>query len=257
MITHSRIQKTSIPIILVSLVSLILPISSSVAADGMSFAISPRAYLTSIDTGDYSEIATVPLGGLSFTFGPKGGNWDLTFNGLVGSGDSDLTLLSDNTWGLINSGKFEIDRADYEVLWRYRLKDSPVYVGVGARYVDAEERYISTDFGLLETDFSEITLGEFAVGFSTQVTEGSRHSMFGNLLIGLGTFDYKAVEVFTPDELDDGTSFIVDANIGYQYVMTEVTSFSARYRVIAVGSSGELTQQDTVQGPEVAFTFRF
>ena len=223
----------------------------------MSFAVSPRVYLTSIDTSDYSEIASVPLGGLSLTFGPKGGNWDLSINGLAGSGDSDLTFLSDGVWGLQNGGKFEIDRVDYEALYRYRLSDSPVYFGFGLRYVDVEEQYIGAVEGLLETDFTEITLGEFAVGFSRQVTEGSRHSMFANLLLGFGQFDYKAIEVGEPDILDDGSAFLVDTNVGWQYVMTEQTSISARYRVIAVVSSGELDEQDTVQGPEFAFTFRF
>lgn len=257
MLTHKRIRRIVSSIVLTSLASLFLPMSTSAAAEGMSFAISPRAYLTSIATSDYSEITRVPLAGLSVTFGPKGGDWDLTINGLVGSGDSSLTFLSDMVWGLQNGGDFEIDRVDYEALYRYRLQDSPVYIGFGLRYVDVEEKYIGAVEGLLETDFTEITIGEFAVGFSRQVKEGSRHSMFANLLLGFGQFDYKAIEVGEPDILDDGTAFLVDANVGWQYVMSEQTSFSARYRVIAVESSGDIDSQDTVQGPELAFTFRF
>ena len=90
-----------------------------------------------------------------------------------------------------------------------------------------------------------------------QVSEGSRHALFSNLLIGVGAFDFLAVEVGEPDIADDGTSLIVDANLGYQYVINQTSSFSTRYRVIAVQSSGLEDELDVVHGPEVAFTFRF
>ena len=260
MLTHTRIRKIGLSVISVSLVSLILPLSTPAAAEGVSFAISPRAYLTWIDTSDYSEVASVVLGGLSMTVGPSGGNWDITINGLAGSGDSNWTELADTVWNPFwgpESGKFEIDRDDYEILYRYRLKDSPVYFGFGGRFIDVQEDYVHNSVGLIERDTSEITLGEIAVGFSTQVSEGSRHSVFGNLLVGIGKFDYLAVEIFEPDWVDDGTAMMLDANIGYQYVMSESVSFSTRYRVIAVQSMGFEDQQDTVHGPDLAFTFRF
>ncbi len=219
------------------------------------FSVSPRVYYTFIDTSDFSEVGGVWMGGLSLTAGPADGNWDLTLNALFGDGDSDFTGLAENVWN--QTGQWEIDRVDYEALWRYRLKDSPAYVGFGVRFIDVEEQYIGDFSGGLEVDTTEIWLGEIAVGFSMQVSEGSRHALFSNLLIGVGAFDFLAVEVGEPDIADDGTSLIVDANLGYQYVINQTSSFSTRYRVIAVQSSGLEDELDVVHGPEVAFTFRF
>lgn len=232
----------------------IAPIASA-QDGGMNFAISPRLYYTFIDTSDYSEVAGVVMGGLSLTVGPGGGNWDLTLNGLVGDGDADWTGLAESTW--FQTGQFEIDRTDYELIWRRRLTDSPVYLGLGARMVDVEEMYIGDISGLIETDTTELTFGEFIVGFSTQVSEGSRHSLFGSFLFGVGTFDYVAVEVGEPDDTDDGSALLFDVNLGYQYVINQTVSFSTRYRIIAVNSDGFESSQDTVHGPELAFTFRF
>lgn len=254
-----RIRGLSILSVVLALLGILVsPIASAQDSDGASFAISPRIYYTFIDTSDWSEVADVLMGGLSLTFGPAGGNWDLTLNGLDGSGDSDWTALSENPftgWG--DTGQYEIDRADYEALWRYRLKDSPVYIGLGVRYIEVEEQFIGDTLGLVEVDTTEILLGEFAVGFSTQASEGSRHSMFGNLLVGIGQFDGLVAEVGVVDIEDDGSSLMIDTNIGYQFVINQTTSISTRYRVIGVQSSGEEDTVVVVHGPELAFTFRF
>jgi len=253
-----QMQKPKIIVLSVVLASMGILSAPTVSAqdnDGASFSISPRLYYTFIDTSDYSEVAGVLLGGLSLTAGPAGGNWDITLNALVGDGDSEWTDLAEGTWN--ETGYFEIDRTDYEMLWRYRLKDSPVYIGLGVRQVEAEEVYTGDVTGWWETDTSEMLLAEFAVGFSAQASEGSRHSMFGNLLIGVGSFDYLAEEWGEIDDEDDGSALLIDANLGYQYVINQTVSFSVRYRVIGLQTSGYSDALDTVHGPDLAFTFRF
>jgi hypothetical protein len=198
------------------------------------------------------------MGGLSLTFSPAGSNWDITLNGLNGSGDSDFTDLSESFgagWG--QSGQYDIDRKDYEILYRYRLEESPIYLGLGFRYVDAEEIYTGDRDGVVEVETTEVSLGELAVGFSTQASEGSRHSVFGNLLLGVGSFDYLSAGPSYEDVVEDGTSIMMDANIGYQYVINQSTSFSARYRAIALQSNGDETDTSVIHGPDLAFTFRF
>jgi len=231
------------------------PMASAQDTDGASFSISPRLYYTFIGTGDYSEVTGALLSGLSLTAGPAGGNWDITLNGLDGDGDSDWTDLSERIWG--ETGFYEINRTDYELLWRYRLQDSPVYIGLGARQVDTEDVYTGDITGWWETGTTEMVFGEFAVGFSAQASEGSRHSMFGNLLVGLGSFDYLVEEYGEVDSEVDGTALLFDANLGYQYVINQTVSFSARYRVIALQLSAYSDSIETVHGPELALTFRF
>ncbi len=240
------------------LVSFLLGLSISATAtagDSVNLSISPRAYFTSIDSSDFSEVGFVPLGGLSVTVGPAIGNWDVTLNVLVGSGDSDFTELAEFDFG--QTGQWEIERLDYEALWRYRFKDSPAYIGFGARFVDIEEELIGDVTGRVEFETTELLMAEIALGLSGQVSEGSRHSLFGNLLLGLGTFESNLMELGEPDDLDDGSAFLADANIGYQYVINESSSFSARYRVIAAQTFGFEDLLTVVHGPEIALTFRF
>ncbi len=229
---------------------------TSIAGENVNFSISPRAYFTYIDSSDFAEVTPVTLGGLSITIGPAAGSWDLTVSGLVGSGDSGFTELAEDAFGG-QEGQFEIDRVDYEALWRYRFKDSPVYIGFGARFIDIEEEFIGEFSGPVEFQTTEIVLGEFAVGLSGQVSEGSRHSLFSNLVVGIGSFESDLMEVGEPDDSDDGATFLFDANLGYQYVMNQTSSISARYRVIAVQTAGFEDELTVVHGPEIALTFRF
>ena len=254
-----RMTRVLIPSMALATLGIMLaPVASAQDEGGVNFSISPRIYVTSLDAGAFAETATGVLGGLSLTIGPAGGNWDISLNALDGSGDSDFGFLAESPfsgWG--QSGEYEFDRADYEILYRYRLEDSPVYIGIGYRDVDIEETYTGDIDGLVETETSELSMVEFALGFSTQASEGSKHGVFGNLLLGFGSFDYLSEEVGFADSEDDGSSILADANVGYQYLMSRKTSFSARYRVIAVQSNGEESESSLVHGPEIAFTFRF
>lgn len=230
---------------------------TAVAEDGASFAVSPRLYYTWIDTSDYSETASVPMGGLSLTFAPRGSNWDFTLNALVGNGDSAMTALAEKPFEYGQSGTYDVDRKDYELVIRYRLENSPVYIGFGVRSVNLTEDYTGDIDGLLETDETDLSFAEFGVGFSSAVSEGSRHSMFANLLLGIGKFDYNGEEFGYAQYSDDGSALLFDTNFGYQYVIGKSTSLSARYRIIAVTTYGEEEEGNVVHGPEVAFTFRF
>ena len=241
-----RLSSVLIPSTALALLGLTLaPAASAQDEGGVNFSVSPRMYITSLDAGAYAETATGVLGGLSLTFGPAGGNWDISLNALDGSGDSDFSSLAESPFaGWAQSGEYEFDRADYEILYRYRL-------------VDLEETYTGDIDGLLETETNELSFLEFALGFSTQASEGSKHGVFGNLLLGFGSFDYLSDEVGVGTIEDDGSAILADANVGYQYLMSRKASFSARYRVIAVQSNGEETESSLVHGPEIAFTFRF
>ena len=254
-----RTTRVMVPSTALALLGLTVgPVASAQDDGGFNFSISPRAYLTAVDASEWSETTTAFMGGLSLTFGPVGGNWDLTVNGLSGSGDSDFTFLSENPilgWG--QSGTYEFDRVDYEIVYRYRLEDSPVFIGFGARYIEVEEIFDGDIDGVVETETTDTTMGEFMVGFSTQASEGSKHGVFGNLLLGIGSFDYLSVGPSFADVTDDGTAIMIDTNIGYQYLMNRSSSFSARYRAIVVQVNAENSETTTVHGPEIAMTFRF
>ena len=245
-----RMTRVLVPSSALALLGLTLaPVASAQDEGGVNISVSPRLYVTALDAGAFAETATGVLGGLSVTVGPAGRNWDISLNGLAGSGDSDfgaLALSPISGWG--QSGTYEYDRADYEILYRYRLEDSPVYVGFGYRDVEIEETYTGDISGLLETETTDLSMVEFALGFSTQASEGSKHGVFGNLLLGFGSFDYLSEEIGFADSEDDGSAILADANVGYQYLMNRKSAFSARYRVIAVQTNGEESESSLVHG---------
>ena len=238
--------------ILALLALLVAPIAS--AQDGVTFSISPRLYSTFMDAGDYSEVTGLIMAGMSLTAGPATGTWDLTVNALVGDGVGAWTQLSEYVWN--QTGKYKVQRTDVELVWHRRLPAVPVYLGLGARFVDLEESYIGDRNGLLETDTTKLMIGEFHVGFLTQASKDGRHTLFGNFVGGVGTLDYLAVEVGEPDTKADGLAILFDLNTGYQYVFNR-HSVSARYRIIAMNTVSDQGALNTVHGPEIAYTFRF
>jgi hypothetical protein len=251
--------------ILVVLGILVAPTAS--AQDGVTFSISPRLYSTYMDTGDYSEVTGLLMPGLSMTAGPASGKWDVTVNALFGDGLGEWTQLSEIVWG--QTGEYQIKRTDIEVFWHGRPAQNPVYLGAGVRWVGLEESYIGDRNGWLETDTTHLIFGEFNVGFFTQVSPESRHSLFGNFVAGAGRFDYRAVEMGQRDITDSGPALMFEINTGYQFAFNRNSDpnvdgnskrnsiVSVRYRIIAVNTAGAQAAQHTVHGPEIAYTFRF
>ena len=223
--------------------------------NGVTFSISPRLYSTFIDAGDFSEVTGVVMAGASFTAGPARGTWDLTVNALLGEGVGAWTPLSEIVWR--QTGHYEVQRTDIELVWHRRLPAGPVYLGLGARYIDLEESYIGDGYGLLETDSTKLMFGEFHVGFLTPASKDGRHTLFGNFVGGVGTLDYLAVEAGEPDISAGGFAVLIDLNTGYQFVFNRHSSVSGRYRIIAVNTMSDEAALHTVHGPEIAYTFRF
>jgi hypothetical protein len=225
------------------------------AQDGAAFSISPRLYSTFMDTGDYSEVTGIVMGGVSITAGPARGIWDLTVNALVGNGVGEWTALSEIVWR--QTGHYEVQRTDVELVWHRRLPAGPVYLGLGGRFVNLEESYIGDRYGLLETDTTKLMFGEFHVGFLTPASKDGRHTLFGNFVGGVGTLDYRAVEAGEPDINAGGVAVLFDLNTGYQFGVNRHSSLSGRYRIIAVNTVSDQAAQHTFHGPEIAYTFKF
>lgn len=156
-------------------------------------------------------------------------------------------------------------RTDLELLYRTRVPDLDVHWFVGARWTLMEEEakgepgFLFTASGTNRLDQStNFYLGEIGVSFSTPVDRRGKHVLFGNFMTGIG---YEIQEVTNrvasgePGNHSDIIPFL-DANIGYQYVITANMNVHIRYRSFVLR---EIKREEVMalHGPEVGATFRF
>jgi len=211
--------------------------NSVMAKDKIDYSISPRFYLSALSIGGVKggvDLSVMPMAGLSFTVYPLE-HYDFTFNFLYG--------------GASNDTPSEMERVDIELLIRRTFTDSPFYFSFGYRYVN-----FKYESGIYKED-NNAHLIEFGPGFSTSISDNNKHSLFANLVLGIGAFDIVAEN---PTFNDDGFSYGIDGNIGYQYLISRAMSISTRYRIIALHSFGsELQSNVLAHGPDIAFTYRF
>lgn len=257
----------------VPVVALMLAVLCVVPVDAQQppvFSVSPRFYLTWVESSEFYEPVTLPIGGLTLSVAPFV-NWDFVINGLYGEGDSKFREAAKNSeFGFGGNGHVDVTRTDIELLARYRIPDSPVFLMIGGRYVRFEEEFFlnattPTFFaGKVEETTTQIYVGEVGVGFTAPISKDGRHSAFGNVLFGFGAFDNevrpKNCRFDCSDERtnDDGFAYLVDTNVGYQYSIADWMSVGARYRIIAVQRNGHPDSDlSVVHGPEFALTFRF
>ena len=131
-------------------------------------------------------------------------------------------------------------RTDLELLYRTRVPDSDVHRFVGARWTLMEEEakgepgFLFTASGTNRLDQStNFYLGEIGVSFSTPVDRRGKHVLFGNFMTGIGYEIQEVTNRVSSAEPGDHSGLIpfLDANIGYQYVITANMNVHIRYRV--------------------------
>lgn len=215
------------------------------AQEGPRFSVSPRLYLTWISGGD--EPLVMPLFGVSASTSVSS-RWDATFTTLYGEANNQ------SVDGTANENK----RFDFELLARYRIPQSPVYLVGGYRNINIRSKHYDTSGSYLGSAKINLYLGELGAGFATRISKSGRHAMFGNMTLGYGIQKEAQSGFSGPDQSSSRGSFLIDTNLGYQYAIERWLAVSARYRMIAVTSTydGD-THQNFVFGPEVAVTFRF
>lgn len=221
-------------------------VNTASAQEAPRFSVSPRLYMTWISGGD-EEPMQMPLYGISAsaTLAPQ---WDLTFTTLYGTGSNTSVDGLD---------KNENERLDFELLGRYRIPESPIYLVGGYRNINVEGEHFTS--GVLQgTSEINIHLGELGMGFATRVSKSGRHAMFGNMVAGYGTQQSEQTGFGGGTQTSSDPTLMLDSNLGYQYAIERWLSLSARYRMIVVSTEDNgVTRQNFVFGPEIAATFRF
>ena len=249
------------------------PALAQTKADAWDIEISPRFWYMMFNPTPFddltvaqqtNETAEFPLYGFSVNVKPAGfQNSDFIFTGFRGSADVKGRIFTAS--GVTSRLNTDATRTDLELLYRTRVPDSDVHWFVGARWTLMEEEakgepgFLFTASGTNRLDQStNFYLGEIGVSFSTPVDRRGKHALFGNFMTGIGYEIQEVTNRVSSAEPGDHSGLIpfLDANIGYQYVITANMNVHIRYRSFVLR---ELKREEVMalHGPEVGVTFRF
>jgi len=225
--------------------------------------VNPTPFIDSPLFQQTNEDAEFPMYGFSLRVAPPNftkADFLLTFF----RGSDSVKGRSIDAFGNSSRHVTDATRTDVELLYRRRIPESNARWFAGVRWVLFEEDSrvdpgfvfpaSGTDRLEEETNFY---LGEIGVSFSTPLDLSAKHLLFGNFTTGFG-YESQVVEnrgtSASPD--NDGFFPFIDANIGYQYVLTESLSFHVRYRTFVLR---EVVRDQIValHGPEVGIGFLF
>ncbi len=231
------------------------------------FAVTPRfqySFLNFNASGQQNRFdsATIPFyGGTVEVVPPTLRNWSFLLTVMDGSDyGGGFTQISSGQ----RIGTYEIHRRDIEALLRYRIEGTGVSLFGGFRYIRQRVRttldapgfiFFNTGTPLFDNKIN-FYLAELGGGYSHPLTPRGEHSLFGNLVVGLGK------SRSTTNAINDVPfnlfAVTFDANAGYNWQFANCCAFQARYRAFVFPAGNRTFKDLAVQhGPEVGLTFRF
>jgi len=269
-------------LVTIILCTLLIGVSSAAEPEGKSsnpiFSITPRVWYASMNMNNYNE-STISQGttksmnmllyGATLTLSPP--VWpqiDFLLTGLHGTADN--TGRGVSTAGYTSDWRTNATRTDIELLARYRIKDSPVNVFAGLRYLeyDTDENFITPGFIWTATDSSKRTrertywIPEIGVGLTGDITGSGRHRLFGNITLG---YAFGKQKVGNPKPSYDGSEdsndngVTVDTNVGYELTIIKHLAFHVRYRAFVMKNQDytDSSSYSVIHGPEAGFKLSF
>jgi len=231
------------------------------------FAITPRIQYSFLNFNASDQTsrfgsAEIPFyGGTIEVIPPGQRTWSFLVTVMDGS-DYGLDFTQRATGQHI--GTAEIHRRDIEALVRYRLEGTGVSLFGGFRHIRQRVRttldqpgfiFFNTGTPLLDNKIN-FYLAELGGGYSHPLTPGGKHSLFGNLVVGLGK------SRATTNSINDVpfNLFVVtfDVNAGYNWQFASCCAVQTRYRAFVFPAGSKTFKDLAVQhGPEVGLTLRF
>jgi len=231
------------------------------------FAVTPRlqySFMNFNASGPQNrlESATIPFYGGTVEVVPPGlRNWSFLLTVMDGSDyGGDFTQISSGQ----RIGTYEIHRRDIEALIRYRFDNSGLSLFGGFRYIRQRVRttldapgFVFFNTGTPRFDNkTSFYLAEIGAGYAHPLSADGAHSLFGNLVVGLGK------SRATTNSINDQpfNLFVVtfDANAGYNWQFANCCALQARYRAFVFPAGNRTFKDLAVQhGPEIGLTFRF
>ncbi len=237
------------------------------AQEGWQFLITPRvqySFLNFNASGQQNrfESADIPFYGGTIEFIPAGSRqWSFLLTVMDGSDYGlDFTQISSGR----RIGTSEIHRRDLEMLVRYRLEGTGVSLFGGFRWIRQRVRttldqpgfiFFNTGTPLFDNKVN-FYLAELGAGYAHPLSPGGEHSLFGNLVVGLGKS--RATTNAINDVPFNLFAVTFDVNAGYNWQFANCCALQARYRAFVFPAGNQTFKDLAVQhGPEVSLTFRF
>lgn len=234
------------------------------SANHKEWTITPRVWMVKnswtaqnlASTSALSSSPEYPFYGATVRYGPSGlPKFDFLLSYFDGGGDYEIF---DGGAKVRNARD---DRQDVELLVRQKLDDSNFHILYGLRYITFD--YYENDLtGLRRGEgTSETILGEVGVGFNKSMFQDSdKHNLFANLTVGYGTgksddkvFNAAGAQTSTPSSSSGVTAF--DANVGYQYAITDSMAVHTRYRLFH--TDDDKGGDANMSGPEIGLSYSF
>jgi hypothetical protein len=232
-----------------------------------TFSITPRIWFGNLDQvegeGERIEAFVIPLAGLTLTFSPRSlPNTNFLLTILAGEGDGDFVYYQ------IPGGTAEAERLDIEFLVRRNFPNRTFSFFYGARFIEFDDTNTIMCSSCFFAPFykaeatSNVLVAEVGVGGVSDITEDSRHRLFGYVTLGYAYSDWEweAIEGGTPFTEDGtGTDLAWDLNFGYQWHISPKISFSGRLRGFFIPEKNDegLEKLTSILGPDFALTIRF
>jgi hypothetical protein len=231
--------------------------------EGLDVTLTPRVWFSSLGETEYmfieedkAEKTDLPIFGGTVGISKKSSNKDYLLTILAGSGSGEWTS------GLAGNprGTFDGSRRDIEFLIRKPYENPVFYKLYGVRFIGGQLNYRLEN---LQTDYDisfSVILAEGGYGLSKPLTQSGKHRVIGNFLFGVGGVQYEQPEEYGPsieggeyyilDPVQSSIYFAMDANIGYNYVLSNRGSFFIRYRL-------DWAPGVLIQGPEIGACYTF
>jgi len=240
--------------------------------DAWEIEITPRFWLLDVGINPFlesnqfqqtNEEAVFPMFGFSLRVAPpEYTRSDFLFTFLRGS--DVVKGKSFRAPGITSNHQTDAVRTDVEFLYRRRIEETNVLWFTGFRWIFLEEdskadngfTWPASNTGTLEEETS-FYMAEVGVSFSTPVDMAADHILFANFTTGVG-YERQVVLNRATDASPDvsGVFPFVDANVGYQYIISDNLSAHLRYRVFALQEHVR-DRILALHGPEVGVGLRF
>jgi len=240
--------------------------------DAWEIEITPRFWLLNVSISPFlesdqfqqsNEEAVFPMFGFSLRVAPPRytrSDFLLTFL----RGSDVVKGKSFRAPGITSNHETDAVRTDLEFLYRRRIEDTNVLWFAGFRWIFLEEdskadngfTWPASNAGTLEEETS-FYMAEVGASFSTPLDIAADHILFANFTTGVG-YERQVVLNRATDASPDvsGVFPFVDANVGYQYIISDNLSAHVRYRVFALQEHVR-DKILALHGPEVGIGLRF
>lgn len=232
---------------------------------GWSVTITPRyQHLLFNPSLETEELDTLPSYGASVALRSPDGRFGVMGTFMTGEGDGEYTIEDEN---FADRYSFNASREEIQLTGEFTPRNTNVSLLAGYhRFNAASNEVLLNAAPNSEVGSYDISIDAFEFGarLSSALGEGSRHSLSAQFVFGIGSgsFASSITEVFagttTTSVIDDeGTGYLADIALGYNFFITDSLAIGARGRGYIFYVDVDDANPVFAIAPEVNLSIRF